>query len=448
MIQDLFAEYFYGKKVTVMGLGLLGRGVGDTQFLAEQKSDIIVTDLKDKEALTESLQVLEGYDNITYHLGAHVPTDFEKRDFILKAAGVPLDSPFIAHAKSLEIPVYMSAALVAHILHKTNTEVTVIGVTGTRGKSTTTQMIAHILASCGLRTFIGGNIRGVANLPLLKALTDGDYLVLELDSWQLQGFGDLKISPHIGVFTSFLNDHMNYYKNDVELYFKDKSYIYTHQKEHDVLIASTQAAEEIRKRNQDIAITVPEHMHFDMKVVGEHNQVAASLAYEVGTQCGLSDEEIRQALSTFPGVEGRLQDMGLYGKDKQVRVFNDNNATSGDATIAAIDAINEAYNKKPILIIGGTDKGLSLDALEQSILVGAKTYIFLQGTGTSRLNLPKEHQYATLEECLEKAFEIASNDDIILFSPAFASFSTYFNNEYERNDRFVQALKKYQQSDK
>ncbi len=442
MIKDLYEEYFYGKKVTVMGLGLLGRGVGDTQFLAENQADIIVTDTKSQEELAESVKALAPFQGITYHLGVHVTPDFESRDFILKAAGVKLDSEYIAHAKAQNIPIYMSAALVSYIVTKANLGVTIIGVTGTRGKSTVTQLIAHILASSGLRVFLGGNIRGIANLPLLKALEEGDYLVLELDSWQLQGFGDLKISPHISVFTSFLDDHLNYYKDNKELYFNDKAQIYRHQREYDVLIASKQAAQEIAKRDE-VHITVPEGTFFDMQLIGEHNQVAARLAYEAATQCGLSEEEIKNAIKTFPAVEGRLQDVGLVGGEKNIRVFNDNNATTGDATISAIDAINETYNKKPILIIGGTDKGLSLDSLEESILVGVKTCIFLEGTGTTRLNLPKQYLFETLAECVEKAFEIAEADDIILFSPAFASFSKHFSNEYERNDAFMAEVKKY-----
>jgi UDP-N-acetylmuramoylalanine--D-glutamate ligase len=305
-----------------------------------------------------------------------------------------------------------------------------------------TQLVAHILASSGLRVFLGGNIRGMANLPLLKALEEGDYLVLELDSWQLQGFGDLKISPHISIFTSFMDDHMNYYKDNKELYFNDKAHIYRHQKEYDVLIASPQAAQEIRARDK-VDITIPEGTFFEMNLIGEHNQVAARLAYEAASQCGLSEEEIKNAIKTFPGVEGRLQNLGLCGKEKNIRVFNDNNATTGDATIAAIDAINETYNKKPILILGGTDKGLSLASLEETILIGVKTCVYLEGTGTSRLNLPKEYMFETLLECVEKAFELAQDGDIILFSPAFASFSKHFNNEYERNDDFMKNVQKF-----
>jgi UDP-N-acetylmuramoylalanine--D-glutamate ligase len=443
MKKELYEDFFFGKNVTVMGLGLLGRGVGDTYFLADVGANLVVTDKKTKEELASSLEVLKDFPDIIYHLGGHMLSDFEKKSFIIKAAGVPYDSEYIEHAKLGTIPVYMSAALVSHLIAKHDMGVTIIGVTGTRGKSTTTHFIAHVLRSCGLRVHVGGNVRGVANLPLLALVEDSDYIVFELDSWQLQGFGDLKISPNIAVFTSFMDDHMNYYKNDKEQYFKDKSHIYAHQTEYDVLIASKQAQEEILKRDKVKAI-VPDTKKFEMKLIGEHNQIAAALTYEVAIQCGLEDKEIREAIETFNGVEGRLEDCGLYGPQKNIRVFNDNNATTADATIAAIDAINEVHHKKPILIIGGADKGLSLSTLEDIILIGVKECIYLEGTGTSRLTLPKKYVFETLEDCVEKAFELAVDGDIILFSPSFASFSKYFNNEYEKNDAFMAAIKKYE----
>jgi UDP-N-acetylmuramoylalanine--D-glutamate ligase len=241
-----------------------------------------------------------------------------------------------------------------------------------------------------------------------------------------------------------MDDHMNYYKNNKELYFNDKANIYRHQTEYDVLIASAQAASEILMREK-VAILVPEKNVFDTKLIGEHNQVAARLTHEVCSQCGLEDEEIRKAIASFAPVEGRLQDLGIFGVEKNIQVFNDNNATTGDATIAAIEAINQTYNKKPFLIIGGADKGLPLTALEQMLLIGVKETIFLAGTGTDKINLPKEQQFETLSECVDKAFDLAQDGDIILFSPGFASFSKYFHNEYERNDAFVKAVEKYKQ---
>ena len=440
MRKELYDNYFKDKKTTVMGLGLLGRGVGDTLFLAEHCGDVIVTDKKTEEQLNASVEQLNGCKNITYILGEHRTTDFEGRDFILKAAGVPYDSEYIEHAKKHTVPVYMSAALVSNIVMQSDLGVTIIGVTGTRGKTTVTQLVAHILTSCGLSIRLGGNVRGVANLPLLDDIDEGDFLVLELDSWQLQGFGDMKISPNIAVFTSFMDDHMNYYKNDKELYFNDKANIYRSQTEFDVLIASPQAASEIEKREKT-TILIPEEKKFEMKLIGEHNQVAARLAYEVAIQCGLADDEIRDAIKSFEGVEGRLQDCGFFGGEKKIRVFNDNNATTGDATIAAIKAINETYLKKPIIIVGGADKGLPLELLNQTLASDTQACVLLSGTGTDQLMIDKEYMFETLSECLDQAFLLTKQDDIILFSPAFASFSKYFNNEYEKNDVFMESLK-------
>jgi UDP-N-acetylmuramoylalanine--D-glutamate ligase len=440
MTKEEYLPFFESKKVTVLGLGLLGRGVGDTKFLAEAGADVIVTDLKSKEELAASLESLKDCPNITYHLGGHEEADFVGRDFILKAAGVPLDSPYILKAEAMKVPVYMSAALVCDTVMKHVPDVVIVGVTGTRGKSTTTELIAHILRENGSRVHLGGNVRGVANLPLLNDIEEGDFLVLELDSWQLQGFGDMNISPHIAVFTSFLDDHMSYYKNDKEAYFNDKANIYRHQHEGDVLIASPQAASEIIMREKKIAITTPDDNTFEMKLIGEHNVMAARLAYEAASQCGLDDEGIRNSIKTFAPVHGRLEDVGVC---KGVRVFNDNNATTPDATIAGIKAIEEKYSIKPILIVGGSDKGLTLASLEDTINEHTKHAVYLSGTGTAKLSTEKTYEYERLEDCVMKAFDLAKEGDIILFSPAFASFSTYFKNEYERNDEFVKVVQKY-----
>ena len=441
MIKEIYLPYFKNKKVTVMGLGLLGRGIGDTAFLAQNGAEVIVTDKKTSEQLAASLELLKEYTNISYVLGEHKLEDFENRDFILKAAGVPMDSEYIAHARSKNVPVYMSAAFVCDIVMKELPDVVIIGVTGTRGKSTTTEMIAHILRENGSRVHLGGNIRGLANLPLLDEIEDGDFLVLELDSWQLQGFGDMKISPHIAVFTSFMDDHMNYYKNDKELYFNDKANIYRNQHDGDILIASAQAASEIIMRGEKVGIAIPEQQHFEMKLIGEHNQVAAGLAYEVASQCGLDDESIRASIASFAAVHGRLEDLGLFKKG--ARVFNDNNATTADAAMRAIESINQTYNKKPVVITGGADKGLPIDEYEKILSEQTKAIVYLSGIGTDRITLPKDNQFEKLEDCVAKAFELAEEGDIVLFSPAFASFSKYFNNEYERNDLFVKEVEKY-----
>src|SRR3989338_3477838 len=228
-------KYFNGKKVTLMGLGLLGRGLGDAIFLAQNGAQLIVTDIRDEKMLASSLAKLKRYKDIRYTLGGHTFEDFRNRDFILKAAGVPLDSPYIAEAKKNGIPIEMDASLFAKLMPK---GVTLVGVTGTRGKSTVTALIYEILSSSApfqrgsaessrrrgivkgqrlkvkgsLAVFRGGNLVSEATLPLLEKVKSGDIVVLELDSWQLQGFHDAKLSPQVAVFTSFLDDHLVYYK--------------------------------------------------------------------------------------------------------------------------------------------------------------------------------------------------------------------------------------------
>src|SRR5579872_5046107 len=120
-----YREYFRGKKITLMGLGLLGRGVGDAEFLAQCGADLIVTDLKSEGELASSLAHLRGFPDIRYTLGKHELGDFRDRDLILKAAGVPLDSPYIEEAKKARIPVRMSADLFAEFA-----QIPIIGVTG------------------------------------------------------------------------------------------------------------------------------------------------------------------------------------------------------------------------------------------------------------------------------------------------------------------------------
>jgi UDP-N-acetylmuramoylalanine--D-glutamate ligase len=144
-----FRTFFKGKKVTVVGLGLLGKRLGDIAFLAESGAKVLVTDLKTAKELAPSIKKLRKYKNIKYVLGKHRLEDFENCDFVLKGQGVALDSPYIAHARKKGIPIEMDESLFAKLAPK----IKIIGVTGTRGKSTTTILIYEILKRAGLRVY-------------------------------------------------------------------------------------------------------------------------------------------------------------------------------------------------------------------------------------------------------------------------------------------------------
>ena len=450
-------EYFEGKKITVMGLGLLGRGVGDTAFLAECGAELTVTDMKSESELAEPFNRLKGFSNIVWKLGGHEEEDFKGRDMILKAAGVPLDSKYIEIARRDGAEIVMSGALFARL-----SGIPIIGITGTRGKSTVTHMIHHVLTQVteGAPVLLGGNVRGVSNLQLLKDVQEDSVAVMELDSWQLQGFGELKMSPQVSVFTNFMEDHMNYYKGDMSAYFADKANIFRYQEDSGVFVTT----QEVLTRAEDFLRSIGEELHQEIRLVdssilpedcllsmpGEHNRLNAALATEALRAVGLTDEEIFEGLATFPGVPGRLE---YLGEKDGVKIYNDNNSTTPTATIVGLRAVGK--DKNIILIAGGAYKEVDPAPLVPVIEKYCKQVIFLPGTGTDRLietlhTIPfkwNSVEGVTGEEVLLNAVKagLAAGEpgDVLLFSPGFASFGM-FTNEYERNDLFVNLIKKYE----
>jgi UDP-N-acetylmuramoylalanine--D-glutamate ligase len=363
--------------------------------------------------------------------------------------------------------VVQSAALFAEL-----SGIPIVGVTGTRGKSTTTQMIYHVLT----QTFdgnilLGGNVRGLSNLQLLKQVTDDSVAVMELDSWQLQGFGWKKRSPHIAVFTNFMEDHMNYYlyasprtsdvlgdaerkEEAMQLYFEDKANIFKYQDENDVFVTTPEVFELAKKLpgvtlGQEVILVddsiIPEDAVLAMP--GEHNRLNAALAYKALEALGLSEEEIFEGLASFAGVEGRLQ---YLGEINRVKVYNDNNATTPQAVIAGMKAVGTVEDKNIIWLGGGAKKDIDTSELLATIPQYCKKVVLLAGTGTDELlelaeiNSTVNRTIAGVSvEVVESLFEAVKAGlaegqpgDVLLFSPGFASFGMY-KNEYERNDDFI-----------
>lgn len=452
-----------------MGLGLLGRGVGDALFLAKSGAELTITDLKTEEQLASSLRRLKKFKNVRYVLGRHDLEDFQKgrSDMVIKAAGVPLNSPFIQEAEKQGVPVFMSTALFAKL-----TPAWVMGVTGTRGKSTVTDMLAHILRKIKTeqkierrgggrarnsdkggrgKVFVGGNVLGVSTLALLPKVKFGDTALLELDSWQLQGFDGF--SPHLAIFTTFMPDHLNYYGGSMERYFADKANIYRFQNKDDVLVMSRQVAQYIKKygpRPKARIIIVDETAlptSWKVSVPGKHNRLNAALATAAAQALGVDNRTIRSALTTYKGLPGRLE---LVRTHKGVAFFNDTNATTEDATIAALQAFRP--DKKTILIFGGADKKLEHKKLFGFLAPHTKALVILPGTGTDIIRpaiLRFQSQYPTIpvmlvssmKEAVVKAFAQAKRGDRVMMSPGFASFGL-FKNEYDRGDQFNAQVKK------
>lgn len=459
--KDFFKNKFKNKRITVMGLGLLGRGVGDAMFLAECGAKLTITDLKTKEQLKESLKKLKKlkkFKNIKYVLGEHRLEDFRNCDFILKAAGVPLDSIYIKEAKKNNVPIEMSASIFCKLA-----SIPIITVTGTRGKSSVTHLIAHILKFAGKKIILGGNVRGVSNLQLLKQIKNASLAVLELDSWQLQGFGDSKISPNISVFTTFFEDHLNYYglamlttSKAIERYFSDKANIFKYQKKGDVLIVGRQVLPFIKKwqkKNKEKIkskiIVSKERLSKDWKfnLPGLHNEYNAELAIEVARLLNISDMKIKKALATFTPLSGRLE---FLRSINGIKIYNDNSSTTPHATIAALRALGNKKKRNVVLIIGGDKKFLDMSKLLLEIPKFCSKVVLFKEKGTDLIRAKvfkfnkkgiDVYEEEGLSNTVKRAFSVAKRGETILYSPAFSSFGKYFSNEYDRGDKFIKIVK-------
>ncbi len=427
-----------------MGLGLLGRGLNNVKFLAECGAELIVTDLKNKRELKSSLDELKEYKNIKYTLGKHKLTDFRNRDFILKAAGVPLDSTYIKEAKKHKVPVEMDASLLISLIRRNcgRNYVTFVGVTGTKGKSMVTDLIYKFLKKAGKRAHLGGNVVGLATLPLLKKIKKGDIVVMELDSWQLQGFGDAKISPQIAVFTNLMPDHMNYYKGSMNRYFRDKAHIFEFQEKNNHLITSSKIVRLSKEKGINKKAKTKIYKKILSKgdnshLIGAHLEENVSAAVEAVRVLGVSKKNTNLVLKNYKGVPGRLE---LVRKYKGVSYYNDTTATMPEA---AINALKSFPKGKTILLAGGADKKLNLKEFTIEIKKHTKKVILFEGEATQKMlrNLPKK---TLVVSSMKKAFvevkKSAEKGDTVLLSPGAASFGI-FTNEFDRGQQFVKLAK-------
>jgi UDP-N-acetylmuramoylalanine--D-glutamate ligase len=463
------SQPFKDKKITLMGLGLLGRGLGDARFFAAQGAELIITDLKTAADLAPSIAALKDFPNITYHLGEHHLEDFENRDLIIRAPNAPLDSPFLAHARERGIPIEMDSSLFAKLCGERSLA-PIVGITGTRGKTTVTHLIFDIAKAAAAATtkvsgetqtaekqftaqhiYLGGNERDVVTLPFIDIVTAQDLVVLELDSWQLQGFAEDKISPQVAVWTNFMPDHMNYYKGDMDRYFEDKAAIARFQKPGDFFIAPREIKEKIETRFGAIAGTwiepAPLPAEWNMKLLGEHNRVNAALAVAATQALGITNDIIEDVLANFGALPNRLE---LIAEKNGIAFYNDSNSTTPEATIAALRALQESPETKQrpiVLIAGGSDKELVFQNLARELAGLAsgtpahlKKLILFEGKATEKLKalLPKDVPLAmvsTMDQAVNGAIWAAQSGDIVLLSPGATSFGI-FKNEYDRGDQF------------
>ncbi|TXH02160.1 MAG: UDP-N-acetylmuramoyl-L-alanine--D-glutamate ligase, partial [Candidatus Moraniibacteriota bacterium] len=223
-------DFFKGKRFTVFGVGLNGGALGAIEFLVQAGArEVIATDIRNRDELAPTLEKLKKYKNITYVLGQHRPEDFTTVDMVVKTPGIPWANEYIKRALEKKIPVETDASLFFQIV-KNKT----VAVTGTRGKTTTASLIAHMLEQGGKKVVRVG-INRIGFLSELPHISPESIIVAELSSWRLSSLRKIEWRPDISVVTNLYPDHQNYYKS-MEAYARDKQAILVFQTKSDTTI--------------------------------------------------------------------------------------------------------------------------------------------------------------------------------------------------------------------
>ncbi|GHU65183.1 UDP-N-acetylmuramoylalanine--D-glutamate ligase [Spirochaetia bacterium] len=471
MVKNSYA----GIKVLVMGLGLNGGGLESARYLAQRGAEVSVTDLRDENVLAPSIEKLEaGLKGVTirYILGRHEMEDFEKADMVIKNPGVPPDSPYLQKAGRIETDISLFLAA---------SPARLTAVTGSKGKSTTSSALHWVLKEAHDRrilpgkAFLGGNIT-VSPLTFLDELEEEDDVVLELSSWQL---GDVKgrikengaalLKPRAAVLTAIMPDHLNRY-GTMDAYITDKRIIYQGQDSADVTVAGDDEwGKSFRRESKGrplvySATLLPEGTNGgwlapndgpglaritnrqSIEIVpaklltpGYHqkmNLLSASLAL---LDLGLEPDFIKESLGRFPGIEHRLE---FFLESKGVRFYNDSAATIPEAAAAAIEALGS-----PVLVTGGTDKGLDYTPFIKSA-PRAKALLLLAGTGSDKIRklldengIPYKGPYDSADSAAKAAMETAQKGDTVVLSPGCTSFGMFLN-EFDRGNKWKEAVRK------
>lgn len=442
-----------GQRVVVMGLGVNGGGLGVTRFLVEQGATVLVTDLRSAEILAPTLQALDGLP-VEYVLGEHRVADFERADIVIRNPGVPRESKFLAVARAAGARIEMEMTLFFRLCPGP-----IIGITGTRGKTTTTMLCHAMIREQFPDAVVAGNLR-VSALEQLPQLTPTTPVVLELSSWQLEGLGEAGLSPQYACATNLSPDHLDRY-GSMDDYAAAKRAIVEHQPAGSVAVLNaddpvisafaahtgaeivwfgTADSAQVQVRPDGVWSQLgPTPVKLcnpaEVQIPGQHNLMNIAAASALALRCGVSAAQVSAAIRGFSGVADRLE---LVRELHGVRYINDTTATTPTALIAALGALTAPV----ILIAGGADKKLPFDGLAAAVAARAKAVVVLAGTGTARLvaelataAVPLTAPFTEFAAAVAHAQSLAAPGDVVLLSPGCASFGM-FTNEFDRGEQF------------
>jgi len=437
-----------GRRALVIGLAR--EGVDLTRFLTQHGAAVVVTDRKRAEDLSEAVgQIGEG--NVTLKLGGHQLSDLDGVDVVYASPGVPPEHELLQAARSQNIQVSSLVELFFALC-----PAPILGITGSAGKSTTTSLVGDIFATAGRDVFVGGNI-GRPLLGQLVHMSRSSWVVLELSSFQLE---PLHVSPHIALVTNVTPNHLDRHPT-MEAYWAAKGQILAHQSPSDWAVLNADDAWTLRYRPRGrllrfslegvvegaylagqylVLLGEPLLDVAEVPLRGRHNLANVLAAAAVAHAAGIDRVPMRAAIEAFKGVAHRLQ---TVAERDGVRFVDDSIATAPERSIAAL----QAYDEPVVLIAGGRDKHLPMQAWAGLIAKRVKHVVLLGEMGdmveaaihTVDPTYAAISRAATMDEAIAQAARVSRSGDVVLLSPGGTSYDMYTDFE-ERGRDFARAV--------
>jgi UDP-N-acetylmuramoylalanine--D-glutamate ligase len=444
------------KKILIVGLGRTGLAVA--RFLTQARAVVTVTDIADEIVLGDELQQIKQL-GIKTELGQHRNDTFENADLIVISPGVPHTIAPVVSAHHRGIPIIGEVELASRFIREP-----LVAVTGTNGKTTTTELVGAMLKSTGLNVFVGGNI-GNPLIGYVEAGQKADVVVAEISSFQLDTIKHFR--PKVSVLLNISKDHLDRYP-DFDAYANSKMRIFENQQENDIAVLNGADAQVYSRighikcqkwfypnpqsnengaflADNRITLKLNNAKYLNQKIqnellvdtsaagfLGRHNLENACAAALTALAAGATIEGIQTALNQFQGSAHRLEYIETIN---QARYFNDSKATNVEAVVRAL----ECFSQPVILIMGGRDKGDDFKALGDAVRKHAKKLIVIgeaaAAISSALTQIIPATSASSMQDAVRKANEVAAPGDIVLLSPACASFDMY-DNYAQRGDDF------------
>lgn len=459
------------KRIAILGLSI--EGISSMRYFLKKGAEIGVFDQRDEHELNSNLIAEIKNNNISRNFGNNYLANINQYNLIIRSPGFPLWNKTIVDAKKRGT-IITSQTKIFFDLCKGK----IIGVSGTKGKGTTATLIYTFLKQSAKDVYLGGNI-GTPPLDFMDKVNSSSQVVLELSSFQLE---DLQKSPHIAVVLSITPDHLHSdsiyspnYHLKVEEYIQAKKNITKYQTQKDFLVLNKDyilsndfkeascadvwyfsLKETLKKgsyvKNSRIILEYGNKIFpicgtSEVKLLGRHNLENITAAIVASYLAGADTQIMKKVLKSFQGLEHRLE---FVKKIKGVSFYNDSFSTTPETSIAAI----RSFNKPIILILGGSDKGSDYKELGRTLINSSVKSVILIGKTAPKIkkaiiesgnrNLKFIENIANMRDIINKAFNVASRGDIVLLSPACASFDM-FKNYKERGRLFKEEVKKYEE---